>query len=67
MCKKLHVLGLENEEYSPQMCKLYLKWSKFSCNLSAWGRIETICMEMTLKRKKTDSKFRALFFTLVPL
>ena len=51
-CKKFHVLGLKNEEYSPQMCKLYLNWSKFSCNLSAWGRIETTRMEMTLKRKK---------------
>ena len=51
-CKKFHVLGLKNEEYSPQMCKLYFKWSKFSCNLSAWGRIETTRMEMTLKRKK---------------
>ena len=24
-CKKFHVLGLKNEEYSPQMCNLYLK------------------------------------------
>ena len=51
-CKKFYVFGLKNEEHSPQMCKLYLKWSKFSCNLSAWGRIWTTCMEMTLKRKK---------------
>ena len=50
-CKKFNVLGLKNEEYSPQMCKLYLKWSKFSCSLDAWGRFETTCMEMTLKRK----------------
>ena len=50
-CKQFHVLGLKNEEYSPQMCKLYFKWSKFSCNLSAWGRIETTRMEMTLKTK----------------
>ena len=49
--KQFHVLGLKNEEYSPQMCKLYFKWSKFSCNLSAWGRIETTRMEMTLKTK----------------
>ena len=50
-CKQFHVLGSKNEEYSPQMCKLYFKWSKFSCNLSAWGRIETTRMEMTLKTK----------------
>ena len=51
-CKQFHVLGLKNEGYSPQMCNLYSHWSKFSCNLSAWDRIKTTCMKMTLKRKK---------------
>ena len=50
--KSLTYLEKKVEEYSSQMCKLYLNWSKFSGNLSAWGRIKTTCMEMTLKRKK---------------
>ena len=42
----LRVLGFKNEEYSPKKFfmftrKLYLYWSKFLCNFTAWVRIET--------------------------
>ena len=29
---------------------IYLKWSKFLCNITAWVRIETTCIETTLYR-----------------
>ena len=35
-------------------CKLFLKWSKFLCNLTAWVRIETTCNETTLYPGETN-------------
>ena len=51
MCKQFLVLGLKNEEHSHKMfslfnSKLYLKWSKFSCNFTA-----RVCIETTGFRK----------------
>ena len=47
-CKKFHILGLENEEYSPHrlffLARLvYLKWSKLLCIVTSWVRVETNC------------------------
>ena len=52
-CEWFHVLGLKNKEYLPKIFflfnfKLYLKWSKFKCNFTAWVHIKRTCIETTL-------------------